>query len=450
MTKSKSPSVVTIRLKARGLRWVLLLPALLVMLGAWFVAHWYVGNTIAEYAPSIEEGGIEMARLAVKWAPADPLTHWRLGSLEEKVFSAENMAAAVHEYRLAVDLSPNDYRYWMELGRALEASGDRESGEKALRRAVELAPAYSQPRWRFGNLLLREGKMEEAFGQLGHAAEGDNQLRLQIFDLAMRVFEGNVKEIARIACVSPAARLQFALYLVSVGQYDEAIGMWNTISPVDRAAQSALVKELKKTLIDQKHFHAALEVMRRTDPEESLPVPEQFWNGGFESGLSPPGTNSFDWVINSRPEVQIAIDSHAHSGRGSLRIVFRAPNTLAKVQLSQIVIIEPGAQYRFECFVRTEDLNSVSTPILVVQDTVDSSTLGQAKPLPTGSNGWQQVTFDFKTNPKHDGIIVGFYRAPCGEGQICPIFGTVWYDDFNLKRIGGPGSARGESGSTKR
>ena len=440
--------MVTIRLKARGSRWLLVLPALLVLLGSWFVVHWYVGNTVAEYAPGIEEGGIEMARMAVKWAPADPLTHWRLGSLEEKVFSADNMAAAVHEYQLAVDLSPNDYRYWMELGRALEASGDRESGEKALRRAVDLAPAYSQPRWRFGNLLLREGKMEEAFDQLGHAAEGDSQLRLQIFDLAMRVFEGNVKEIARIACVSPAARLQFALYLVSVARYDDAIGMWKTISSADRAAQSALCKELKKTLIDQKHFHAALEVMREIDPEESLPWPEQFWNGGFESKLSPPGANSFDWVINSRPEAQIAIDSHAHSGQGSLRIVFRAPNHLAKVQLSQTVIVEPGAQYRFECFVRTDDLTSASTPILIIQDVVDGATIGGAKPLATGTNDWQLVTFDFKTNPQHDGITIGLVRAPCGEGQICPIFGTVWYDDFNLKRIAGPD--RGESGSTKR
>ena len=450
MTKSKSPSVVTISLKARGSRWLLLLPALLVMLGAWFVVRWYVGNTVAEYAPGVEAGGIEMARLGVRWAPADPLTHWRLGSLEDKVFSAENMAAVVHEYQLAVDLSPNDYRYWMALGHALEASGDREGGEKALRRAVDLAPAYSQPRWQFGNLLLREGKLEEAFEQLGHAAESDNQLRLQIFDLAMRVFEGNVKEIARIACVSPAARLQFALYLVTVERFDEAIGMWNTISPADRAAQSALGKELKTALIDKKQFRAALEVMRGTDSEASLPRPQQFWNGGFESGLTPMGANSFDWVIDSRPQAQIAIDSHGHSGQGSLRIIFRAPGTLEKIPLSQTVIVEPGAEYRFECFVRTQDLTSVSTPILVIQDPVDNSRLGQAKPLATGSSEWQQVTFDFKTKPKHDGIIVGFFREPCGEGQICPIFGTVWYDDFNLQRIGSPGSSRGESGSTKR
>lgn len=442
--------MVVIRLNARGARWLLVLPALVVLLGAWFVVRWYVGNTVAEYAPGVDAGGIEMARLAVRWAPDDPLTHWRLGSLEEKVFSADNMAAAVHEYQSAVDLSPNDYRYWMELGRALEAGGDRESGEKALRRAVDLAPAYSQPRWRFGNLLLREGKVEEAFDQLGHAAEGDNELRLQIFDLAMRVFEGNIKEISRIACVSPAARLQFALYLVSVGKYDDAIGIWNTLSPADRVAQSALCKELRKTLIDQRHFHAALEVMRGIDPEASLPQPEQFWNGGFESSLSPAGANSFDWVVDSRPDVQIGIDSHAHSGKGSLRIVLKGPRTLTKIPLTQTVIVEPGAQYRFECFVRTEDLSSASTPFIVIQDPVDGANLGSTKPLATGTNDWQLVTVDFKTKPQHDGIAIGFIRAPCVEGQICPIFGTIWYDDFNLKRIATSGSPRGESESRKR
>src|SRR6185369_3235418 len=88
----------------------------------------------------------------------------RLGSLQERNFSAANLAAAVDEYRQAVEVEPNDYRYWMELGRALEATGDRDNGEKALRRAVELAPSYSNPRWQYGNLLLRAGRIDEAFG----------------------------------------------------------------------------------------------------------------------------------------------------------------------------------------------------------------------------------------------------------------------------------------------
>jgi tetratricopeptide (TPR) repeat protein len=441
--------VVTIHFKPAGWRWLLLLPALLAILGVWLVARWYVGDTVAEYAPGVEEGGIDLARLATRWAPADPLTHWRLGSLEEKVFSAENMAAAVREYQLAVTLSPNDYRYWMELGRALEASGDRENAEKALRRAVDLAPAYSHPRWQFGNLLLREGKLDEAFVHLARAAEADYQMRPQVYGLAMQVFGGDVNEIARVATGSPAGRLQFAIYLANNTKFDDAMRVWATISPADRRAQSELSVELKKALLDAKQFRYAVEVMRGTDPNASLPQPGQFSNGGFESNPAPAGTNSFDWVTNSRPQTQISIDSQAHSGHSSLRIAFKA-NNLEKIQVSQVIVVEPGAQYRLECFVRTEGLTGASPPILVIRDAVNDATLGQAKPLATGTNEWQQVTFDFKTNPQHDGIIVGFYRAPCGEEKICPIFGTVWYDDFNLKRIDGPGSSRGESGSTKR
>src|SRR5437879_13007653 len=98
MPQSKSPSVVTIRLGS-GLRWLLLLPALLAILGATVAVRWYVGNTVAEYSPDVTEGGIEMARLAVRWAPGDPLTHWRLGTLEGKTFSPASIAAAVNRYQ---------------------------------------------------------------------------------------------------------------------------------------------------------------------------------------------------------------------------------------------------------------------------------------------------------------------------------------------------------------
>jgi hypothetical protein len=205
--------------------------------------------------------------------------------------------------------------------------------------------------------------------------------------------------------------------------------------------------ELKKSLFEAKQLRYAIEVMRETDSD--LPQPGQFWNGGFENSPAPAGTNSFDWVTNSRPQALISIDSQAHSGHASLRLVFKA-NNLEKIQVSQIVVVEPGAKYRFECFVRTEGLVSASTPILVIRDAVDNAVLGKAMPVASGTNDWQQVTFDFKTNSQHDGIIVGFDRAACGDEHICPIFGTVWYDDFNLQRIDGPGSSRGDSGSTKR
>jgi hypothetical protein len=428
---------------------LLLLPALLAILCAWFVVRWYVGDTVAEYAPTVEEGGIEMARLAARWAPGDPLTHWRLGSLEEKVFSAENMADAAREYQLAVTLSPNDYRYWMELGRALEASGDRESGEKALRRAVELAPAYSHPRWRLGNLLLREGKVDEAFENLSRAAESDELMRGPVFALAWQVFPGDLDKVLK-AVPAPAVRMQFAIYFINGGSFDIAARIIQTLSPADRKAQSALTEEVVKSLIQKKQFHKALEILRELEPDVAqLPVPGQIWNGGFESNIAPLDPRNFHWVVNSRPGTQVSKDTQAHSGQGSLRIIFRTVNKMEGILFSQNVIVEPDTQYQLECYVRTEGLISSSRPVLIVNDASDGTGLVGSQPLPNGTTDWQRITLNFKTKAKGDGITVLIYRPPCSEAQICPIFGTVWYDDFNLQRLSAPGSSRGESGSAK-
>ncbi|HJZ80601.1 MAG TPA: hypothetical protein VKD91_09650, partial [Pyrinomonadaceae bacterium] len=82
-------------------------------------------------------------------------------------------------------------------------------------------------------------------------------------------------------------------------------------------------------------------------------------------------------------------------------------------------------------------------PIVSINDSVDNTSLTASPPAPTGTNDWQHVTVDFKTKPKHEGISVGLVRPACNEKEpICPIFGTVWYDDFNLQRLSGPGSAR--------
>jgi len=432
------------------MRWLLLLPALLAILGAWFAVRWYVGNTVAEYAPGVTEGGIDLASMAVRWAPGDPLTHWRLGTLEEKTFSAGNLSAAVSEYQDAVARSPNDYRYWTELGRALESAGDRDGSEKALRRAVDLAPAYSHPRWYFGNLLFREGKLDEAFEQLGRAAESDDQMRPQVLDLAMRVFDGDIDQVAKVMRPSTAVRLQFAIYLVTVQRFSDALRMWGTISAADRQVQLALSKGMVQSLTQAKQFRAVLSVMHEVQADQNLFFPEQIWNGGFESPLPKSNADTFGWVINSRPAAQITSDTNAHSGHGSLRIVFKARSALNNIEVSQTIAVEPGAQYRFECYARTEGLETASTPILTIVDAVDGQVLATSKPLPTGTNDWARVTFDFTTNPKHDGITIRLSRAACSETEICPIFGSVWYDDFNLQRLGGPGSPRRDTGTVKR
>lgn len=441
--------MITIDLRPPARRALVILPALLAILSAWFVVRWYVGDTVAEYAADNPASATELARLATRWAPRDPFAHWTLGALEEKEFSASNLADAVHEYEIAVTLSPNDYRYWMELGRGLEAAGDSAGGERALGRAVELAPAYSLPRWYFGNLLLREGKVDEAFRQLARAGETDPQIRQQVFNLAGQVFGNDVEAIAQAACPSAAMRVRLAIYLAGRQKFAEAVRVWSGTQ--NRNNERELAEELKKQLIDAKQFHDALVVMRELEPDTGkLPVPEQFINGGFEAGTTLTSSDGFGWSIASGPPAQITVDAQAHSGHASLRIVFRAPTKLDAIHVSQAVAVEPNTQYHFECWARTSDLTTGRPPLITILSAADNAPLASSPPLPTGTNDWQRIALDFKTKPNSDGVIVKLTRQSCDDASVCPIFGTVWYDDFNLQRSSGSAGSRRITASGKR
>ena len=292
----------------------------------------------------------------------------------------------------------------------------------------------------YGNFLLRQGRSDEAFEQLSRAADADDRMRPAVFGFAWQVFEGDLNRIIK-AVPAPAVRLQFAVYLIDGGNFDEAARVLRSVNEEDRRAQSDLTRDIIKSLIQKRKFHAALAILREVEPDASqLPTPEQIWNGSFEAALVPKDPRPFHWLVTPSGLAQISIDAQAHSGKGSLKIIFKASNRLDLIPVSQTIIVEPDTAYRLQYYQRSEDLISAATPELIVNDLGDNSILIAAPPLATGTHEWKQITLDFKTK-KTDGIQIGFYRGSCGEGQtICPIFGTIWYDDFDLQRISGPGS----------
>jgi hypothetical protein len=293
-------------------------------------------------------------------------------------------------------------------------------------------------------LLLRQGRVDEAFAQLSRAAEADEQMQAPVFGLASQVFGDDTDKIAG-ALPSPSLRLQLALNLISSGKSDEALRIVRSITRSDRQSDREVTDQVAKSLIANHHFRAALALLRELEPDANqLPETGQFWNGGFEMPLALPDPKPFHWMIESRTQAQFALDgARAHSGRNSLRIVFKSPGKLDSIPITQTVIVEPDTQYKFQFYQRTEALNSASTPFVVVTDTSGHDKLASSAPVPSGTNDWQLVTLTFRTRPKEDGILISFYRTPCSEKDpVCPIFGTVWYDDFTLQRISGPGSAK--------
>ena len=423
------------QLKARPpVKILMLLTVLLAIFASWFVVRWYLGNTIAEYF-SPETGRLETAQMAANWAPKDPLPHWRLGNIIQKELPPDQISQSVAEYEKAVGLSPNDYRFWMSLGEAQEQAGDFENAEKSLRQAVKLAPAYAFPRWYLGNLLLRTDRYDEAFQELRTAGESNPELRGQLFNFAWQVNKDDFEALKSSIGSTPAVRAQFARYLIERSRFDEGLRLWNSLTEAEKRENREDAELIIAGLIKAKHFHQAMDVWNDVAPGPAYRAEVgKIIDNGLENNLAHGPGALFGWQVQSAPQLQIGIDARVgHSGSHSLRLFFQVRSHIENIDVSQLVPVAPNTQYDFECYVQTERLESASTPIVAIIDAADETKVPAASsPAPSGNNNWQRIALSFKTAANAEAIKIKVYRPSCPDQPICPIFGTVWYDDFNL------------------
>jgi Flp pilus assembly protein TadD len=407
----------------------------LALFASWFVVRWYLGNTIAEYFHP-DERRLETAQVAVSLAPSDPFPHWRLGNLIQTELPPDQIPLVVAEYEKAVSLSPNDYRFWMDLGHALEQEGEFEKAEKALREAVKLAPSYAYPRWLLGNLLLRAGRYTEGFAELQRASDADGEFQSQLFNLAWQINKDDFDALRAAIGNAPESRAEFSKYLVARGRFDEGLRFWNTLTETEKRANRAAADSVIGSLVAANRYNNAVEIWNEIAPGPAYRAESgHIIDGGFESNLAHGPGAVFGWQVQSVSQVQIGIDpAQGHSGSRSLRIFFQVRSHLDAVNVSQLVPVKPDTQYDFECYIKTENLESAATPVVVITNPhAQESIYVASAAAPNGNNNWQKVSLSFKTAPKSEAVRVRIGRSSCEDNPVCPIFGTVWYDDFDLK-----------------
>jgi len=428
--------LIQINTRKTAVRIVLLVLLLLAFVWSFFVIRWYLGNTLAEYF-NPAENSIDVAQFASSIAPSDPLSHWRLGQVYQQKLPMDQIGQAIAEYEKAISLSPNDYRFWLALGTAQEQAGNSSEGEVALRRAVALAPSYSYPHWYLGNLLLRTNKYDEAFTELRIAADADNELRPQLFNFVAAVYGRDLEAIKTALGKDSALRAEFALYLVKQKSFDDGLALWSSLDADSKQANRTSGDEIVTALVEALRFHNALLVYNDLAATEAYRAEiGKIFDGGFEESIGRGATSVFGWRVGTVSQMQIGIDpSKSHSGHHSLRMLFQVKTKLDDISVSQQVAILPNTEYDFECFVSTEKLETGSTPVVQIVDASDQSVLAMSTPVATGTNDWSRVALTFKTKPKSEGVIIKIVRNPCeGDVPLCPIYGVMWYDDFNLKK----------------
>jgi hypothetical protein len=387
----------------------------------WFVGKWGFADMVA-----LRTDRTDMADLIVDWAPSDPQTHFAAAVLYDKTFLPQDEARSLAEYERTVALSPDNYLLWLEYGKALSRSGDAQKAEAALRRALVLAPNYALVHWTLGNTLVRDGKSDEGFAEISKAIAGDQTYAKPAITIAYSFFDGDLSKIRSVVGQESVTDATLALTLANEKRFDDAVAVWTSIrSNPDDAQVSDARTALMNELLSAKKFVQAHQV--GTTANAGIGTVN---DGGFEQNVKLQNADPFEWQITQGTQPQIAQSTQQpHGGDRSLVLVFSSKDGNGLRQMSQTIAVGPGQQYVFAGFYHS-DLKSGSPVAWQVVDASNGSVLAEL-PLKDPAADWVRFSSNFTVPLDTDGITLRLARQSCGS-TICPISGSIWFDDLSL------------------
>lgn len=422
-------AIKSVKLETFALRAALLVAAFACLTGVFFFVKWCFANAVASYAVHKD-----IAEMTTGFAPDDPQTHFASAVLSERTFLPADLPKSLAEYEKATALAPNDFRLWLSLGKARELNDDRNGAELAFRRALALAPNYSQVQWTLGNVLLRQEKTDEAFAQLRSAAENDARFAGQTISIAWQFSDGDIAQVRRHLGESPKINVALASFLAKQKRFDEAIEIWNAVPAEEKSTVfRASGEELFRELLAAKRFREAFEIQAQTGASsaENFTV-GKIANGGFETEVKTKDASVFEWQIEDGLQPQIGFDdAQRRGGNRSLVVVFNSATGKEFRALSQTVAVESGKSYKFEAFYKSA-LRATATLRWEIVDAADGKILAATDTIATGTE-WTALQAQFNAPAATQAVAVRLAREICKSG-FCPITGKVWFDDLSIGR----------------
>ncbi|MDQ4120871.1 MAG: hypothetical protein M3209_05450 [Acidobacteriota bacterium] len=434
MSQKNSDQLILLDSSSIAARVALLVAVLLAVVGAFFGVRWQIGRMLADTASPTDKNFAQIARLAASFAPRDPQTLWAVASAERAGFSSDAARRAEAVLENTIRLSPNDYRYWLDLARTRDQAGATSDAEAAFRKALELAPNNAFARWLYGNFLLRAGERERAFTEFQRVAETHSSLRQQVFYLAWENIGANPAQIEAVVGSSPQVRAGLAPFYAVKGKPNDSVRIWRTLTPEQKEEFRIDGESAARTLYEKQNFRAAIVMLRELGVE--APEIGQIQNPSFEGEITNSSEDFVGWRTQRTKGIDIALDAgQRKEGKRSLRLTFSGFSAPSLQVATQYAAVESGGRYRLTFWVKTAELKSAGPPFLEIVDARTTKPFGSSKPFGGDAAGdWQMQSIEFNVPPETEAILIRTVRQFCGEN--CPITGVVWYDDFKLERLG--------------
>ena len=420
------------RMTQPAARWAVALALVAVAVtAAIFVARWGIAESIVDTAGRTAVT-VELIDAARRLEPGNPETAYISALYALDNANPPDVQTSGSLLELAVELAPNRPEYWIALGRQREVAGLPGESERAFLRAVESAPWHWKPRWMLGNLYVRLGRFHDAVEPLREAC----RLNPSMAPLAARTIwgatgRGDMSTLQAVTSHTTAGRAAVVGLWVSEGRLDDALARWNELMADAGLAQVVIEsgQQLAEALRVAGRGADYADISSRLNPERGATL-DTIANAGFDGPISESETSPFAWKAVRSPEARVSVDA-GHGGGKALRIDYNSKGGASFQHAAQTVRVEAGAAYVLSFWVTTEKLQTGGPPAVKVTDASGAGTPLGAVAVPTTATDWTLISLRF-TAPPSGLVTINIVREACGA--VCPILGTIRFDDVALAR----------------
>ena len=370
---------------------------------------------------------------AANLEPLDAERWQKLGLYRQFDFENADLNQAIAYFHRASELDPRSPYILMDLAGAYDMAGDPADAEAAYHAAERAHPISGEVAWRYGNFLLNQGRLDEAFAEIHRAL----LVQPTIVTLAIsRCWHSSTDIRLLLDKVLPDtddADWQALAYLVQAREADASLAVWAALRRRGNAAELTQTFPLIDILIQQNRIGDAWGVWQQALKASGSPTAAAgdslVTDGGFESDFTNGG---FGWRYQPQPGVIVAIDtSRPHTGMRSVVIDFDGTSNVNFGGLWEYVPVQPDTHYHFSGFMQMDEITSDSGPRFEIQDPASSTGQTWMTDNLTGTQPWTLEAINFLTGPQTRVLIVRLAR-PASEHFGGKIDGTAWVDDVSL------------------
>lgn len=324
------------------------------------LAYSSIRNARAAYQASL--GTRSGYQAAARLEPGNPENWYLLGRYWQYSLDEPDASLAIQNYRHSLSLNPRAADTSLDLAAVYESEGDLQNARDAFLQAKRAYPLSAAVSWRYGNFLLRQDEIPQAFAQMRSAVYSDPRRSAEAFSRCWRVAP-DVNAI--LDTVLPLDRDGYLAVIHELGSGDQlsaALTVWHRLVAIHPTLQLSDAVPFAELLIQKQHIADAHGVWddalrlagtpRNLDPPGSV-----LWDGGFETGVTGGG---FAWFLPyPSGGVRSTYDARQrHSGKYSMRLTFDGRHNPNFDGVCTNAEVRPETRYRLSAWVRAQSLTT--------------------------------------------------------------------------------------------